>query len=112
MVRVATRGKGEMPDWGIVTPTAGSTRAHGVMAGRALVDPKSRLIPFPVINPGNRAVNLPIETELGLLHPVHVVGDPLMTVADLDPDPTQGQTDQARDQTKVKPSCDRENTGH
>ena len=70
MARIVTRGKGEVSDWGLVVPIIGPAHTLGVVAGAALVDPKSRRIPVPVINPGDSTVNLLADTRLGLIQPV------------------------------------------
>ena len=63
-----------LPEWGMVSPALKPMATFGVLAGKALVDPRSDIIPVPVINPGDTVVILPRHTLLGFLVPISKVG--------------------------------------
>ena len=42
---------GDLPDWGMMSPTRQSIQQHGVVAGRALIDGRSPTVMVPVLNP-------------------------------------------------------------
>ena len=72
------RGKpGSLPDWGMVSAARKPMVEHGVIAGKALVDPKCATIPVPVLNPGSTVVTLPRLALLAFMIPVEQVGPPM-----------------------------------
>ena len=83
-VKVCQRGPGNLPDWGMVSATRATVRSHGVIAGRALVDPTQGTIPIPVMNPGENIVILPRNLNIALLSPALTVG----------PSPAQGVSEE------------------
>ena len=88
-VRVKSRGPGDLPDWGMVSPARKPMVKHGVLAGRALIDAHASTSHIPVMNPTDITVVLPGNTDLAFMAPVDYV-DPLTkeTSADLDPSQT------------------------
>jgi hypothetical protein len=70
---IQDRDSRDLPDWGVVSPIKRPVGKYGVMAGSALIDPKSDRIPVPVINPGDKPVILPQNMSIGLCRPVLVV---------------------------------------
>ena len=83
--------KGQLPEWGMVSATGALAGSHGVMAGRALVDPTRDYIPVPVINPGGMEVVLQRNLDIALLLPVDTVGVTSLrsnpkTMSDKEPD--------------------------
>ena len=66
-----------LPEWGMVSPAREPMATYGVMAGKALVDPRENVIPVPVINPGDSVVILPGRALLGFLIPIEQVGPPI-----------------------------------
>ena len=75
--QVQGRAPGDLPDWGMVSPAQKPTEVHGVVPGKALVDPRCSEIPVPVMNPGTIDVVLPKYTLIGFLIPVQQIETPL-----------------------------------
>ena len=71
------RSRGELPDWGIVSTAGKLLGSKGVMVGRTLIDPRRKLLPILVLNPGDTEVELNKNTCLGVLSPALEVGSPL-----------------------------------
>ena len=94
-VRVQGGDPKGLPDWGMASPALKPMTAFGVMAGRALVDPKEDIIPIPVMNPGETTVVLPRRALLAFLIPIQQVGPPVTTMAPSE-SPPQSQEEAAK----------------
>lgn len=79
--RVQTRGPGDLPEWGLTSPTRKSVAQYGVIAGKSLVDPLAAQIPIPVLNPGDSVVVLHKNAHIGFLSPVSRVTEPIASDA-------------------------------
>ena len=92
--RVIARDQDHLPDWGMVSPAVKPVQSKGILAGHALVDPKDKLIPVPVLNPGPVDVELSKNALIGHLVPV----DHVIPFGDCTDEGTKGPNDES-DQT-------------
>ena len=90
------KGRGDLPDWGMVVPTKRPVRDHGVVAGRALVDGQANTVLVPILNPTDTTVFLPQNYRIACMAPVQAIEGETLTDPNMHvegPDSGAGETD-------------------
>ena len=91
----------DLPEWGMVSPARKPMETYHVVAGKALVDPRSKSIPIPIMNPSDTVAIIPRYTLLAFLIPIEQVGPPvagdLSSDEDSNSNPTPREGEGTRD---------------